>query len=67
MSGREQQEQEIDKYQRRLNELYRTRKQIVDGIKDLRRRHRLTADKARQTPNQLLPSRESLEARPSGE
>lgn len=66
MSGREQQEQEIDKYQRRLNELYRARKDIVDGIKDLRHRQRLTADKSRHGP-QPLPSKDSLQAQPSGE
>ncbi len=64
MSGREQ-EQDIEKYQRRLNELYRARKHIVEGIKDVRRKQRFVADRPRLPPQ--LPSKNSLEARPSGE
>lgn len=64
MSGRDQ-EQDIEKYQRRLNELYQTRKNIVEGIKDLRRKQRLVADRPRLPPP--IPSKNSLEARPSGE
>jgi hypothetical protein len=66
MSGREQQEVETEKYQRRLNELYRSRKAIIEGIKDLRHRQRLTADKSRP-PLHHPASMESVEARPSAE
>lgn len=64
MSGRDQ-EQDLEKYQHRLNELYRTRKSIVEDIKDLRRKKRLAAERTRLPPP--VYSKNSLEARASGE
>lgn len=52
------QEQDIEKYQRRLNELYRARKNIVEGIKDLRRKQRLAADRPRLPAS--MPSKNLL-------